>query len=315
MLRIGYLLPDGFQVMALATQAVFEFANLAARERVYSVENYSLAGGEVRTSAGTRVLSRPLSSRTAVDTWLVAGTRDPVDAGAAPALVRALGRAAGRARRTAGLCTGAFLLADAGLLDQRRATTHWAWTDALQQRHPSIQVEPDRIFITDGALWTSAGMTAELDLALGLVEKDLGSDAAASVARGLVMPQRRSGGQSQHSELLRLAPKSDRIQQALEYARAHLAAPLGVEQLAEVAHLSPRQFSRVFAAETGQSPAKAVEQLRLESARLMVERSRHPLEVVARETGFRDARHLREVFLRGFGVPPQVVRRAARGTD
>lgn len=315
MLRIGYLLPDGFQVMALATQAVFEFANLAARERVYSVENYSLAGGEVRTSAGTRVLSRPLSARTAVDTWLVAGTLDPVDAGAAPALVRALGRAANRARRTAGLCTGAFLLADAGLLDQRRATTHWAWTDALQTRHPSIQVEPDRIFITDGALWTSAGMTAELDLTLGLVEKDLGSDAAGSVARGLVMPQRRSGGQSQHSELLRLAPKSDRIQQALEYARAHLTAPLGVEQLAEVAHLSPRQFSRVFAAETGQSPAKAVEQLRLESARLMVERSRHPLEVVARETGFRDARHLREVFMRGFGVPPQVVRRAARGTD
>lgn len=315
MLRIGYLLPDGFQVMALATQAVFEFANLAARERVYSVENYSLAGGEVRTSAGTRVMSRPLSARTAVDTWLVAGTLDPVDAGAAPALVRALGRAAGRARRTAGLCTGAFLLADAGLLDQRRATTHWAWTDALQKRHPLIQVEPDRIFITDGALWTSAGMTAELDLALGLVEKDLGSDAAGSVARGLVMPQRRSGGQSQHSELLRLAPKSDRIQQALEYARAHLTAPLGVEQLAEVAHLSPRQFSRVFAAETGQSPAKAVEQLRLESARLMVERSRHPLEVVARETGFRDARHLREVFMRGFGVPPQVVRRAARGTD
>ncbi|WP_295528397.1 helix-turn-helix domain-containing protein [uncultured Pseudacidovorax sp.] len=312
MLRIGYLLPDGFQVMALATQAVFEFANLAARERVYSVENYSLAGGEVRTSAGTRVMSRPLSARTAVDTWLVAGTLDPVDAGAAPALVRALGRAAGRARRTAGLCTGAFLLADAGLLDQRRATTHWAWTDALQKRHPLIQVEPDRIFITDGALWTSAGMTAELDLALGLVEKDLGSDAAGSVARGLVMPQRRSGGQSQHSELLRLAPKSDRIQQALEYARAHLTAPLGVEQLAEVAHLSPRQFSRVFAAETGQSPAKAVEQLRLESARLMVERSRHPLEVVARETGFRDARHLREVFMRGFGVPPQMICRDAR---
>ncbi|WP_295545087.1 GlxA family transcriptional regulator [uncultured Pseudacidovorax sp.] len=314
MLRIGYLLPEGFQVMALATQAVFEFANLAARERIYSVENYSLAGGEVLSSAGTRVLSRPLSARTAVDTWLVAGARDPVDEGAAPALLRALGRAAARARRTAGLCTGAFLLADAGLLDQRRATTHWAWTDALQQRHPSIQVEPDRIFITDGPFWTSAGMTAELDLALGLVEKDLGADTARAVARGLVMPQRRSGGQSQHSELLRLAPKSDRIQQALEYARAHLTAPLGVEQLAEVAHLSPRQFSRVFAAETGQSPAKAVEQLRLESARLMVERSRHPLEVVARETGFRDARHLREVFMRGFGVPPQVVRRAARGT-
>ncbi|MBO9644225.1 GlxA family transcriptional regulator [Pseudacidovorax intermedius] len=313
--RIGYLLPDRFQVMALATQAVFEFANLAARERVYGVENYSLAGGEVASSVGTRVPTRALTSRTAVDTWLVAGTLAPLRMAADAPLVQALGRAAPRARRVAGLCTGAFLLADAGLLDHRRATTHWNWAEAMQQRHPAIQVEPDRIFITDGPFWTSAGMTAELDLALGLVEKDLGADAARAVARGLVMPQRRSGGQSQHSELLQMAPRSDRIQQVLEYARAHLAAPLPVEQLAEVAHLSPRQFSRVFAAETGQSPAKAVERLRLEAARLMVERSRHPLEVVARETGFRDARHLREVFLRGFGVPPQVVRRAARGTD
>lgn len=310
--RIGYVLPEGFQVMALATQAVFEFANLVAGDRFYAVENYALAGGEVRSSAGTQLLARALTARSQADTWMVVGTIDPLAAAPEPGLLRLLRRGAERARRTAGLCTGAFLLADAGLLEGRRATTHWAFAEAMQQRHPRIQVEADRIYITDGPIWTSAGMTAEIDLALGMVEKDLGVDVARSVAHRLVMPQRRSGGQSQHSEMLRLAPKSDRIQQALDYARQHLAHPLSVEELAEVAHLSPRQFSRVFAAETGQSPAKAVEGLRLEAARLMVEQSRHPLEVVARETGFRDRRHLREVFLRGLGIPPQVVRRDAR---
>lgn len=155
-------------------------------------------------------------------------------------------------------------------------------------------------------------MTAGLDLALGLVEKDLGEEVARSVAHRLVMQQRRSGGQSQHSELLKLAPKTDRIQLALAHARRHLAGPLGVKQLAEVAHLSPRQFSRVFTAESGQSPAKAIEGLRLEAARLMVEQGRHPPEVIARETGFRDRRHMRDAFLRGFGVPPQGLRRGAR---
>ncbi|MEF7616666.1 helix-turn-helix domain-containing protein [Aquincola sp. MAHUQ-54] len=133
--------------------------------------------------------------------------------------------------------------------------------------------------------------------------------------RRLVMHQRRAGGQSQHSEILRLAPRSDRIQQALEHARRRLARPLRVDELAEVARLSPRQFSRVFTAETGQSPAKAVQGLRLEAARLVIEQSRHPLEVVARETGCRDRRHLREAFLRGFGVPPQAVRREARASQ
>ena len=229
-----------------------------------------------------------------------------------PELPRLVGKIAARARRIAGLCTGAFVLGDAGLLDGRRATTHWAWATALQQRHPRAQVEVDRIYIADESVWTSAGMTAELDLALALVENDLGTEVARSVAHQLVMHQRRAGGQSQHSELLKLAPKSDRIQQALEHARRNLAQPLSVEQLAEAARLSPRQFSRVFTAETGQSPAKAVEGLRLEAARLMIESSRHPLDVVARETGFRDRRHMREAFMRGMGVPPQAVRRDAR---
>ncbi len=145
-----------------------------------------------------------------------------------------------------------------------------------------------------------------------MVEKDLGADVARSVAHKLVMHQRRSGGQSQHSEMLDLAPKSDRIQNALDYARRNLGSPLTVETLAEAVHLSPRQFSRVFTAETGQSPARAIEGLRLEAARLMIEQSAHPLDTIARETGFRDRRHMREAFMRGFGVPPQAVRREAR---
>ncbi|QBY55047.1 helix-turn-helix domain-containing protein (plasmid) [Cupriavidus oxalaticus] len=182
----------------------------------------------------------------------------------------------------------------------------------MQKRFPDIRVEDDRIYIVDGPIWTSAGMTAGLDLALAMVEKDLGADVARSVAHNLVMHQHRSGGQSQHSEMLELAPKSDRIQNALNYARKNVSRPLTVDELAQKVNLSPRQFSRVFMLETGQSPARAIEGLRLEAARLMIEQSRHPLDVIARETGFRDRRHMREAFMRGFGLPLQAVRREAR---
>jgi len=310
--RIGYVLAEGFQVMALGSQSVFEFANLVAGETCYGVQNYSENGGEVRSSLGLTVGTRPLASRSTADTWLVAGVLDPVRVLPSQKVVDFVRRAAPKARRMGGLCTGGFVLAAAGLLDGRRATTHWSYADAMRQRHPGIQIEADRIFITDGAVWTSAGMTAGLDLALGMVEKDLGADVARSVAHRLVMHQRRSGGQSQHSEMLKLAPKSDRIQQALDHVRQHLAEPLSVEDLAAHVHLSPRQFSRVFTAETGQSPAKAIEALRLEAARAMIEQSRHSLEVIARETGFRDRRHLREAFVRGFGRAPQMMRRDAR---
>ena len=309
--RIAYLLPEGFQVMALATQAVFELANLMLEQPFYTVETYA-AGGVAHASTGLVLQAKPLSAHCRADTWLVAGKLASQDVAADPELIRLLSKVTASARRVAGLCTGAFLLAEAGLLDGRRATTHWYWAEVLQQRCPRAQIEADRIYIADGPIWTSAGMTAEIDMALALVEQDLGAKVARSVAHRLVMHQRRSGGQSQHSEMLRLTPRSDRIQQALEHARRNLSQSLSVEALAEAANLSPRQFSRVFTAETGQSPAKAVEGLRLEAARLMLEGSRHPLEVVAQETGFRDRRHMREAFLRGFGMPPQAIRRGAR---
>jgi transcriptional regulator GlxA family with amidase domain len=310
--RIGYLLQDGFQVMALATQSVFEYANLVAGETFYVVENFSVDGGEVRSSLGLNVTTRQATLRSPADTWIVTGVGDPVRSPASAAERAFLIKISTRARRIAAICTGAFVLAESGLLDGRRATTHWHFSREMQAMFPEIQVEDDRIYLIDGPIWTSAGMTAGLDLALAMVEKDLGSEAARSVAHKLVMHQRRSGGQSQHSEILDLAPKSDRIQNALNYARKNLSHALSVEELAESVSLSPRQFSRVFAAETGQSPAKAIEGLRLEAARLMIEQSRHPLEVIARETGFRDRRHMREVFMRGFGVPPQAIRREAR---
>ncbi|HEY2416441.1 MAG TPA: AraC family transcriptional regulator, partial [Steroidobacteraceae bacterium] len=232
--RIGYVLPEGFQAMTFSTQSVFEFANLLAGRPVYEMENYALGGGAVRASLGLTIHTRPLTARSSADTWMVAGVVAPLATQTAPGLLRLLEKIGARAPRMCGLCTGAFLLADTGLLDGRRATTHWAWADALQRRHPRIRVEADRIYITDGLVWTSAGMTAEIDLALGLVEQDLGADIARSVAHRLVMHQRRSGGQSQHSEMLKLAPKSDRMQQVLEHARRHLAQSLSVEELADV---------------------------------------------------------------------------------
>jgi len=309
--RVGYLLTEGFQVMALATQSVFEFANIVTGKAVYKVQNFSQAGGIVSSSLGLHVDTLPLTQAGLADSWLVAGTLTPLTLPDADVLHSVRGLADG-ARRVAGICTGSFVLAQAGVLDNRRVATHWAFAPALRRMHPSVNVEDDRIFIIDGPVWTSAGMTAGVDMALGMVEKDLGSEIARSVAHRLVMHQRRSGGQSQHSELLSLSPKSDRIQSALDYARKHLNRPLSVEELAEVVHLSPRQFTRVFTAETGQSPAKAIESLRLEAARLLIEQSSHSLDVVARETGFRDRRHMREVFMRGFGVPPQAVRRDSR---
>jgi transcriptional regulator GlxA family with amidase domain len=308
MLRVGIVLFPGFQVMNLAVTTVLEFANFVANQTLYDVSLISEHGGPVATSAGFAVETQPFDDRR-FDTVLVVGDNCVVPA--SPGLISSLRGAAEDSRRIAATCTGAFVLAQAGLLDGRRATTHWYHARALQRTYPEVKVEEDRIFIIDGPVWTSAGMTACIDLALALVEKDAGADVARLVAKKLVVYHRRAGGQSQFSVLLELEPKSDRIQNALAYARRHLGTELSVEQLAQVAHLSPRQFSRAFRSETGQSPAKAVEHLRVEAARLMMESGKHPIDVVARDTGFGDRERMRRAFLRAFGQPPQVIRRAS----
>ena len=224
-----------------------------------------------------------------------------------PGVIAFLRDAIGSARRIASICIGAFTLAEAGLLDGRRATTHWLYGRELQNRFPKVKVEVDRIFIADGPVWTSAGMTAGIDLALGLLERDVGLEASRVVAKALVVHHRRAGGQSQHSALLELDAKSDRVQEALAFARRNLRDSLSVERLAEAARLSPRQFSRVFRVETGQSPAKAIENLRLEAARLALEQGRRPIEAIATETGFGDRERMRRAFLRAFGQTPQAI--------
>ncbi|KKX61978.1 MULTISPECIES: GlxA family transcriptional regulator [Pseudomonas] len=310
MISVAFVVFEGFQSMALAAMPVFEYANFSAGEALYDVRVLSEDGSSLRASGGLSVGTEAFGERV-FDTVIVVGGDAILEQ--APEGVLDYVRASARtARRTASICSGAFVMAQAGLLEGRRATTHWAYARQLQERFPAIKVEADRIYVTDGSIWTSAGMTAGIDLALAMVEKDHGAELARAVAQKLVMYHRRAGGQSQHSALLELAPKSDRIQTVLGYAREHLAQTLSVEQLAQVARLSPRQFSRAFRAETGQSPAKAIENLRLEAARQMLERGRLTLEQIALETGFLDPRRMREAFLRAFGQPPQVIRRNAR---
>ncbi|MGA7817214.1 GlxA family transcriptional regulator [Caballeronia sp.] len=305
---IGLILYPAFQVLSLGVSTVFEFANKNAGETVYDVTLLSAGGGAVPSSLGFGVDTEAFSERV-FDTVIVVG--DNIAAPATEGVVDYLRCAARTSRRIAATCTGAFVLAEAGLLDGRRATTHWFFARTLQRDYPAIRVEEDRIFIVDGPIWTSAGMSAGIDLALALVEKDLGSDIARTVARQLVVYHRRAGGQSQFSALLELDAKSDRVQTALVYAKNNLKAELSVEELAGAANLSPRQFSRVFREETGQSPGKAVERLRVEAARLMMESGKHPIDLIARDTGFGDRERMRRAFLRAFGQPPQAIKRTA----
>lgn len=310
--RVGVIVRPGFNAMTLAALTVFEFANRRADKMLYDIHFVSERGGAVPTSLGLNVDTKRWASG-GYDTLILGSTleRRP----ASPSLIKYLQTAVLASRRIASICQGALTLAEAGLLDGRRATTHWVVARELQRRFPQVRVEEDRIFINDGPIWTSAGMTAGIDLLLAMVENDHGRELSRRIARSLVVYHRRAGGQSQHSAMLELGPKSDRIQTALDYARQNLASPLSVEQLADAAHLSPRQFSRAFRAETGRSPAKAVEHLRVEAARLMMEEGRHPIDIVARETGFGDRERMRRAFLRAFGQPPQTIRRSTRSAN
>jgi len=308
MLRVALLVPDGFATLSFAPLAVFEVANAILEEPFYEVHVVSVTGGRLANSFGMAIETECVTDA-AFDTLVVGSPPDLRTP--SPQMLSFLQRALTNTRRIAAICVGAFILGEAGLLDGRRATTHWLFAKDLQRRYPKATVEVDRIFIADGQVWTSAGMTAGMDMALSLVERDIGSQKTRDAARTLVMHHRRAGGQSQHSALLELDAKSDRVQKALLFARRNLNTPLSVEKLAEEACLSPRQFSRVFRAETGLSPAKAIENLRLEAARLMLEQGRLPLESIASETGFGDRERMRRTFIRAFGQAPQAVRNAA----
>jgi transcriptional regulator GlxA family with amidase domain len=309
--RIGFVVFPNFHLLGFAAISAFETANLVLETPGYEVTLLSETGGLVAASAGFRVETQAFSD--AVFDTVLFGTGVETDI-TTPGLTAFVRRSLETSRRIAAPCTGAFILAEAGVLDGRRATTHWRFARDLQRRFPKIAVEEDQIFIVDGSIWTSAGMAATIDLALAMIEKDHGQDVSRTVARKLVVYHRRSGGQSQFSALLELAPKSDRIQKAIDYANANLRRALSVEELADVARLSPRQFSRAFSAETGQSPAKAVEHLRVEAAKLMLEQGRHSMDVIAEQVGLGDRDRMRRAFLRTLGPSPQAIRRVGRAS-
>lgn len=280
----------------------------------YRLSVMSLDGGEVDSSARLKVMTEKAVTH-AIDTFIVVGDFALPDRTVSPATIDFVRAASVGARRTASVCMGAFLLAASGILDGRRATTHWRFAPKLKALHPAVRVDGDRIFLNEAGVWTSAGMTAGIDMVLALIEEDLGREISRAVARMLVVYYRRPGGQLQYSSLLDLDPGSDRIRQALSFAREHLSEPLQVERLAEAAHLSVRQFSRAFVATTGMSPAKAIERLRVESARVLVEDTRQTLETIARAVGFVDPERMRQSFIRVLGQPPSMLRQAMRANE
>jgi transcriptional regulator GlxA family with amidase domain len=277
----------------------------------YRLSVVSLDGGPIKSSAGLTVETKKATIH-AIDTLVAVGDFALPERTISAPTIRFLRKASRIARRTTSVCMGAFLLAACELLDGHSATTHWRYAPKLQAKYPTIIVDGDRIFTKDRGVWTSAGMTAAIDMVLALIEEDLGAPVSRAVARMLVVFYRRPGGQFQYSSLLELDPESDRIRKALSYAREHLCDPLSVELLADVANLSVRQFSRSFVAATGTSPAKAIERLRVEAAKPAIEDGREMLEVIAKRVGFGDAERMRQSFYRVMGQTPQELRRHSK---
>jgi transcriptional regulator GlxA family with amidase domain len=283
----------------------------------YAVEMVATRAGVVRASSGLGlVAARALRQvRGELDTLLVAGGIGTPAAMRDEVLVAALRRLAPRLRRIGSVCTGAFILAEAGLLDGRRATTHWEWCDALAARFPRVQVDRDPIFVRDGNVYTSAGVTAGMDLALALVEEDHGRALALEVARQMVLFLRRPGGQSQFSAAL-AAQSADR--EPLRDLQAWIAEDPGrdcsVPALARRVAMSPRNFARVFAREVGSTPGQFVERVRVEAARRRLEESADGVDNIASRCGFGTAETMRRAFLRTLRVPPSAYRSRFRAT-
>ena len=261
---------------------------------------------EIVTSSGVRLLAEALPHPGAIShTLIVAGGDGVADAAADAALVDWIRDRAHSAERVASVCTGAFLLAAAGLLDGRRATTHWSVCADLARQFPAVLVEPDPIFVHDGPVWTSAGVTAGIDLALALVEEDLGRPAALDVARYLVMFLKRPGGQAQFSATLALQAGEDRFAPLHGWMAEHLEHDLSLAILARQAGMSERSFSRHYADATGSTPARAVEALRVEAARRLLSDSHAPVKRVAARCGFGSEETMRRAFLKTLAVTPQ----------
>ena len=291
------------QVFASANEMA---ANGPGRSAPYLLKVVARSGTSVRTSSGLALSAEPLPSMDEVpDTLLVAGGPGVEQAAADRFLVDWLRDRAERTRRIASVCTGAILLATAGVLNGRRATTHWSICTELGRRFPEVRVEPDPIFVRDGPVWTSAGVTAGIDLALALVEEDLGRSVALAVERYLVVFLKRPGGQAQSSVALSLQAADDKFGMLHTWIEAHLADDLSLSALARQAGMSERSFSRHYAEATGLTPARSVERLRVEAARRLLSDSRLPAKRISQRCGFGSEETMRRSFLRVLSVAPQ----------
>ncbi len=307
---VGVLIyPDFGLLDAAGPISAFGNANVFA-PGAYEMSVVALKPGPVASDSGAAMHAVALP-KAPLDTLIVSGGEWSVPARCARTMAW-LKKAARRARRVASICTGTFVLAEAGLLTGHRVTTHWDHSAELARRFPRVRVEPDRIFTHEGNIWTSAGVSAGIDLALALIGEDLGEDIARRTAQHLVVYHRRPGGQSQFSALIEVDRQDGRFAELLHWMRSHLSEPLTVDRLAGQAAMSPRNFARAFTTETGLTPAKAVERLRLEVARERVESSADPIDGVAAAVGFGDPERMRRAFIRAFGQPPQALRRTAR---
>ena len=295
----------GFQLLdAAGPLAAFEAA------RRYAIRVVAAEPGLVRSSSGVAWLAEALPRSTGVDTLLVAGGQGVDQVMADQRLLRFLRRTAARQVRVASVCSGSLLLAAAGLLDGQCATTHWSRSGQFERQFPQVRLDADRIFVKQGRLWTSAGISAGIDLAVAMIAEDLGQDVARRVAQELVVYYRRPGGQSQFSSLLTMQGAQSRFDMLLDHMRRHLAERHSVEDRAARACMSPRHFAREFRAKTGITPAKAVERLRVEAARTALDDGAESVQRVALDCGFGDAERMRRSFMRLLGVPPSSLRRS-----
>jgi transcriptional regulator GlxA family with amidase domain len=315
MRNIGFLVFPNFNILDLSGPlSAFDVPRRELTPSPYRLTAYSEEGGPVTSACGVSVNTVPLR-RAEIDTFVAVGGLGAIAASQSPSMIALVRRAASRARRVTSVCSGAFLLAEAGLLEGRRVTTHWEYATRLQQAFPGVKLECDQIYVRDGRIWTSGGVTAGIDLSLALIEDDVGFEAARRAARVLVVYHRRVGGQSQFSAMLEMEAATDRVRRALSFAREHLHQPLSVERLAEAVHVGSRQFSRLFVRETGETPAKAIERLRTEVAHAQVTGTTESIEAIARRVGFANPERMRRAFVRLYGQPPQAVRRIAKAVS
>lgn len=310
---IAFLIYDQFQLLdAAGPITAFEMPTHMITPAPYSIVVIAPERGLITSSSSINMHAELMHGEQSIDTLVVIGGRGAPQAAACPELLDFVREQAERARRICSVCTGAYLLAAAGLLNGKSATTHWDWTADFAKTFPKVKLNPDQIYTRDGKFWTSAGITAGIDLALALIAEDLGEPVAKRVAQKLVVYYRRPGGQSQFSELLNMAQPDGRFSPLLEWIRAHVGEPLPVERLAQYLHMSPRNFARLFLQATGITPAKAVEKIRLEVARELIERDGESMEMIAKATGFGDPERMRRAFNRVFGQPPRSLRRIVR---